>query len=527
MCVSGGVPRVLALASVLACAAACQGNPDAPPPGPTLYLSRVSVSIVPGGSEAITVVPSDAGVQAPYTVSSSDERVATATVAGAEVTVRGVAVGKCSVTVTGDAGANRVLPVQVYDHRSMDTGELIITYTDTFEKIVDAPVVVYNDAELLIFEEVVGATIWRPVPPPGFQALGSFMVAGATAPARDPNGNKAVMVVQAKEGSDAIVLTQDYEVVHTVQWSRCARGARVWRPVCPLGWEPMGMVATPGVAGSPTPPPGYRTPCLRADLTIGGAADTAILQTSGQEVLGFWRVDLADVTSHAGAYLAPGTFALAQGTAAPSFDPVIRVLNVRLPILGEAPPQEVVPKVTSFVQPQEIETPPRFARAMLVPCDLVNDQVHDVSWRVANSPFYRLERHVFYKLLRYVYNTTSVVQPYEVQITAGVTTGQTEAFRTSTNVTISAEAGIELKSIFSAKVTTTVSREFGYETQTSVEQLRQTTDVIPYYAAPGKATAVWQEWNRYVLYRHEGTGLRAVAAWDFGINGYVTDEYPD
>ncbi|HEU4382521.1 MAG TPA: Vps62-related protein [Anaeromyxobacteraceae bacterium] len=475
--------------------------------------------VPPGGN--------DADVNAPYTVSSSDERIATATIDGVRITVHGVAIGKCSVTVTGSAGAYRVLPVQVYDHKFMDTGELIVTYTDAFEKIVDVPVVVYNDAELLIFEEVVGASLWRPVPPAGFQALGNFMVAGASSAERDPNGKKAVMVVKAKEGSDAIVLTQYYEVVHTVQWSRCARGARVWRPVCPTGWEPMGMVATAGVAGRPTAPPEYRTPCLRADLTIGGAADTAILQTSGQEVLGFWRVDLADVTSHAGAYLAPGTFALAQGTTAPAFDPVIRVLNVRLPMLGEAPPQDVVPKVTSFVQPQEIETPPRFARAMLVPCDLVNDQLRDVPWRVANSPFYRLERHVYYKLLRYVYNTTSVVQPYEVQITAGVTTGATETFRTSTNVTISAEAGIELKGIFSAKVTTTVSREFGYETQTSVEQLRQTTDVIPYYAAPGKATAVWQEWNRYVLYRHEGTALEAVAAWDFGINGYVTDEYPD
>ena len=491
-----------------------------------LYLSRISVSIVPGGSETITVVPpggTDADVHAPYTVSSSDERIATATVDGVKVTVHGVAIGKCAVTVTGNGGASRVLPVQVYHHRFMDTGELIITYTDTFQKIVDVPVVVYNDAELLIFEEVVGASIWRPVPPDGFHALGNFMVAGASSEARDPNGKKAVMVVKAKEGSDAIVFTQQYEEVHTVQWSQCARGAKVWRPVCPLGWEPMGMVATYGA----TPGWPHQTPCLRADLTIGGAADAAILQTSGQEVLGFWRVDLADVTSHAGAYLAPGTFVLARGTTAPAFDPVIRVLNVRLPMLGEAPPQDVVPKVTSLVQPQEIETPPRFSRAMLVPCDLVNDRVHEVPWRVANSPFYRLERHVYYKLLRYAYNTTSVVQPFQVEITAGVTTGATEAFRTSTNVTISAEAGIELKGIFSAKVTTTVSREFGYETQTSVEQLRQTTDVIPFYAAPGKATAVWQEWNRYVLYRHEGTALAAVAAWDFGINGYVTDEYPD
>ena len=44
---------------------------------------------------------------------------------------------------------------------------------------------------------------------------------------------------------------------------------------------------------------------------------------------------------------------------------------------------------------------------------------------------------------------------------------------------------------------------------------------------PGKAVAIWQRYNRFVLKRHNGTSLEPVKAWEFGINSFVTDEYPD
>lgn len=508
-----------ALAVLLAITTGCKGSKDEVP-GPTLLLGRVSVAVIPGGSEAVAVVPLEGrDAFAPYQASSSDEAVATAEVDGANVVVTGVGLGAATVTVTGTGGVRRDLPVQVYDHHVIDTGELLVTYTDAFEHVVDLPTVVYNDAELLLREEIVGASAWRPVPPAGFHALGSFLLA----PDGDPNGAKAVMVVRAKAGSNALVLTDQYEAVHTMAWSRCARGATFWRPACPAGYRALGTVVTFGA----TPGWPHQTPCVRQDLTTGGAAEVAVHGTTGQEVLSWWAVDLPDVGSHAGAFLAPGTFVLAAGSAAPAFDPALQVLNVSLPLLGEAPEQGFMPRLTSLLSP-DLETPPRFARAMLVPCTMVNDVLHaSVPWRVANSPFYRLERHVYYRRMFHDYNSTSVVQPHQVAMTSGVTTEATNTFRTSTNVSISAEAGVELKGMFSAKVTTTVSREFGYESQTSVAELEQREVTTTIHTAPGKAAALWQEYNRYVLLRHDGTSLSAVAAWEFGIDSYVTDDYPD
>ena len=510
--------RPLLLAVPLFLAAGCEDSTSAP----ALLLDRVSVAMIPGATETVLLVPIEgADAFAPYTVRSADEAVATAVLSGTRLTVTGVGIGRTTVRIQGTGCAPRDLPVQVYDHRVLDTGELLVTFTDVFQKIVDLPDVSYNDAELLLHTEVIGASVWRPVPPAGFHALGSF----AVSPSADPNGAKAVMVVKAREGSNALALTTSYAEDYAVQWTRptTARGARFWHPVCPAGYQAMGTLATfPG-----SPGPDFPTPCLRQDLTIGGAAGAMIHDTTGQDLLSLWDVDLPDVGPHAGAYLAPGTFVLAQGTTRPVSSPVIHVLKVQLPLLAEAPAQDFLPRLTSVLSP-DLATPPRFARAMLVPCTMVNDVLHaSVPWRVANSPFYRLERHVYYKRMFHNYNTTSVVQPFEVKMTSGVTTSESQTFKESTNVSITAEVGIELKGIFSAKASSTVSREFGYETQTSVAELVQKEVTTPIHSAPGKAAALWQEYNRYVLHRHDGTALSEVTAWEFGIDSYVVDDYPD
>lgn len=81
---------------------------------------------------------------------------------------------------------------------------------------------------------------------------------------------------------------------------------------------------------------------------------------------------------------------------------------------------------------------------------------------------------------------------------------------------------------FSAGVTTSVSVLFGFSTERSVQEFVQETTHIPFAAQPGKATAVWQQYNRFVLYRHNGTKLEQVTTpVEVGTNSYVVDEYPD
>ncbi len=111
-------------------------------------------------------------------------------------------------------------------------------------------------------------------------------------------------------------------------------------------------------------------------------------------------------------------------------------------------------------------------------------------------------------------------------ITSGVTTTESERYWNETAISISVEAGISIK-LFSSKVSTTVTTSFGYERQTSVAVLQEKSVASSINTPPGRAAALWQQYNRYVLKRHNGTQLEPVAAWEFGIDSYVTDEYPD
>ena len=137
-----------------------------------------------------------------------------------------------------------------------------------------------------------------------------------------------------------------------------------------------------------------------------------------------------------------------------------------------------------------------------------------------------LERQVFYKLLYHNYNQTSEVQTNSVLIRSGVTTTESESYWNETSISVTVEAGVSIE-MFSGKVSTTVSTSFGYESMTSVAELQEKEVSSSINTPPGKAAALWQKFNRYVLKRHNGTTLEPVAAWEFGIDSYVTDEYPD
>jgi hypothetical protein len=113
-----------------------------------------------------------------------------------------------------------------------------------------------------------------------------------------------------------------------------------------------------------------------------------------------------------------------------------------------------------------------------------------------------------------------------VLIRSGVTTTESESYWNETSISVTVEAGVSIE-MFSGKVSTTVSTAFGYSSMTSVAELQEKEVSSSINTPPGKAAALWQKFNRYVLKRHNGTTLEPVAAWEFGIDSYVTDEYPD
>lgn len=204
----------------------------------------------------------------------------------------------------------------------------------------------------------------------------------------------------------------------------------------------------------------------------------------------------------------------------------MNVLNVMLPMLTETPYQQYVPGLSGF-DPPPFRTVPILARKMLVPCTIISDPLYtsNPSWIISNSPFYILEQQVFYKLLYHNHNQTSIVQQNSWARETGVTKEQSNTFWKETGISITAEAGISFMG-FGGKISTTVSRSFGYSTMTSISEFDHTTITTGLNIPPGKAGAIWQRYNCFVLKRHNGTRLEPVRAWDIGINSFITDEYP-
>jgi hypothetical protein len=195
-------------------------------------------------------------------------------------------------------------------------------------------------------------------------------------------------------------------------------------------------------------------------------------------------------------------------------------------MLAEAPSQEYVPSLTSFDVPTD-GLAPKMEKCMLVPGRIIVDGDHNQPWQIANSPFYRLERQVFYKYINHYDNSQgSLPQSFHWEISYGMSTTQSETVWGETGVKLSVEAGVSIYGV-ETSITATVSESFGYESMTSITELESHTLTIDVNIPPHKAAALWQRYNRYVLYRHNGTDLEPVSSWQCGINSYVVDEYPD
>jgi hypothetical protein len=339
-----------------------------------------------------------------------------------------------------------------------------------------------------------------------------------------------MFVVKAKEETGPLpplASPTDYAQVWNDSGTGSTDDGSIWKPIPPSGYVAMGLVAQSG----------YNKPslddvvCVREDLTTPGEVGAYIWDyLKGLPIVYFrsWQIVAPDASAHENAYLAPGTFvAIVNNSGSqtpPIADDVMHVLNVKLPMLAEGPTQDFIPKLDAYVKPAD-ETVPSMARVMLVPFTIVNDTGYSSVEKLTDSHFYRLERYVFYKLLYHNHNQTSVQQENQVTIISGVTTTESDSFWTETSISITAEGGVSFMGI-SGSISATVSTSFGYETMTSISELEQSEVTSTVYTAPGKAAALWQQYNRYILKRHNGTSLETVSAWEFGLDSYTVSDYP-
>ena len=482
----------------------------------SLLSSRLIVSMVPGRSEtvAICAVKPD-GTPDNLTLINSDPDVAMATLTDSTIQITGLNVGTTNLSVRSQCGQILILPVQVYSPYVLETAELQITFVDSFT-------LRWNDHGSGGDND---GSFFHPVTSNGFRAVGSLGCGPDGYP--DPNGTYAIMVVKAKPGhEDALAEPTGYELIYNDRNSHAYMYGSFWRPIPPDGYTALGTV----VADNTWDPPSLGdVVCVRSDLTTLAESGNFIYDdrnTGADMYLSCWKIDQPTTGPHDMAYLATGTFVGVGNWDRPFIDPVLFVLKVDMPTLAEASDQNFIPKLTSCGTPPE-ETVPMMARAMLVPCSIINDLTYNgnIGWQVANSPLYRLERQIFYKLQYHNYNQTSEVQTNNVTIRSGITTTESERIWDETSISVSVELGLSIMSI-PTKVTGTISNTFGYETQTSVAELQEKEVSTSINTSPGKAAALWQKYTRFTLYRHNGLELEPVRSWELGIDSYVTDEYP-
>ena len=528
---------LLLLFLALAIVSGCDKEPADQEPDPVsrydpeLLVSSLSLALVKEGIQEITVTALDDDANPEdFRVTSGDEGIATVTKSGTTLTVTGVDYGKTTLSITSSSGKKRDIPVNIYNHRIIETDELIVTFLQNLE---------------FIYRRSVG--FYHPVDTDGFHPLGSY--AGTYFGSGVTTGNAGVMGVKAKEGYDpnnppinhpvdytAVIHLRDDDVVHK---------ASIWRPIAPEGYVALGHVITRGFNIKPAL---TAIVCVREDLTIKGTvADNHKVRASDTytttwpftttRVWAAWDIEGPVASFHENAYLPAGTFVSANSgsTSNPSRpinDPGVNVLKAKLPMLTEETPfEEYVPRLTGRETPPEY-TSPVLAREMLVPANTIRDPYYVAldkeDKRIADSPFYRLERQVFWKKIHFVNNTTNIVQNGDYKIIHGITLSESEKSWQESGIEISAEAGVSIKGV-DAKVTTTVSRSMGYETMTGISRLEHSERSVDFRVSPKKAGALYQKYNRFVLRRHseDGKSLSVACTWDIPEISYVIVEYPE
>jgi len=510
------------------------GGPGAGAAPATFLADKTSAALVPGGSTAINIknssglVRTAGGRDAPgfeaagCNASIDDPSVASVTCngLGTAFTIDALNVGKATVTVTNGDGDTIIVSVQVYDPRVLETAELYITFVDSFRTV-------FKPLDWFACDLAQNDLFYEPVPAPGYHIFGVQLQNGQTPP------TYGGLAVRAKAGSNALAFPDSARFIWQTSGGACILEPAVfWDPIPPPGYVPMGSMVDSalwpaGGSDSVLARREWLPVCVRADLTAqaGWQEPTWCDCGSGHPTdLGAFTIGLGTL-GYTSAVMPVGTMIAKIGWSGPSAHPAMNVLRVDLPIVAEGPGQSYFPTLTGFDEPPET-TPPLAAYQMLIPYTMIVDELKSPEQRASETPLYLLERQVFYKRLNHFYNQGGLINDAPVTITSGVEQSQSQTFWQSTGISITATAGIEIKGL-SASVSTTISQEFGYSTTSSLTQLNYTSHTITMRTQPDHATAVWQKYTRFVLYRHAGVIQEPVAAWEFGIDSYVLDEYPD
>lgn len=354
-------------------------------------------------------------------------------------------------------------------------GALIVRDASPGKNLLAAPV----DYELIWqykspFSGAATFGFWRPVPPPGYAALGDLFVEGAEKPPT----------------SLVTCVSKDH-------------GGRSYVRQAEIGDALMGINGS-----SLFPPP------------------------TGHGPVKVWSIDPplypADDTNER-IFVPTGRF-----TTAPFTDKPAPTLSTNLLDLPAAIAKEDMgpdPTMNSFDPPPA--TIVTTDRAVTVPYFMVTDTARDEAWKITHSPFYKVLRKRTYELVLHLDNSGGQgMGRLTDSVTTGVSQEQSEEFTQTTGMEVSESVGVEVSAgAFgmgaSASASSTVSQsiETGYARRYSVTTMRHNTKDVQIEVPAGTAGCLWCDHHELLPVRADGSLVTATSL-SFNVNSYVSGSYP-
>lgn len=352
-----------------------------------------------------------------------------------------------------------------------------------------------------------------------WKILGS--VFAHTSPSTWAGNVGGLLVRDRSSGQDLLRPPMDFQRVGRfagdAPWSGLIR-AVIWRPVPPVGYVSLGDVVTMRAAGEGAAvkpdASALGLMCVKKEhagraYVRRGELGRLPLQANGSgEAL--WAVTnpllpVDDTEEH-----------LLLPTSAFSFGPdtqhaptaVTWVLD--LPAVVDKADYDPDLTLTSYNPP-----PPRSIvtdRTVTVPYHMVKDDGRTEAWKVANSPFYKIERKRQYDLVRHVDFRGSGGGAISEAIQQGVSEEQGQEFSQNVGISVSATVGVEasakpfgMGASAYAEATVSASLELGFASRYSVSAFENKTVSVSYDVPSDHAGALWTDTHLLVPLRADGT----------------------
>ena len=147
-------------------------------------------------------------------------------------------------------------------------------------------------------------------------------------------------------------------------------------------------------------------------------------------------------------------------------------------------------------------------RAVTVPYFMVKDDARSEAWKVANSPFYKIQRKRQYDLIRHVDFRGAGGGQIAETVEVGVTQERGEEFALTTGITVGVSTGVEASAkpfgvgaSVSVETSVSASVELGYTARYGVSTFENKSVAVTLDVPAGHAGALWTDTHQLVPIR--------------------------